>query len=83
MTEAVSTQPDANYDLLVDNFEVVEPGTTVARSDRGEYVADSSFVPILMSETGYDDILGYKGAVAGETLSSARNAWGVSPTPRN
>lgn len=83
MTEAVSKQPDANYDLLVDNFEVVEPGTTVVRCERDEYVADTSFVPILMSETGYDDILGYKGAVAGETLSSARNAWGVSPTPRN
>lgn len=83
MVETVSKRPDVDYDLLVDNFEVVDPGTTVVRSDEDEYVADDSFVPILMSETGYDDILGYKGAIAGETLSSARDAWGVTLTPTN
>lgn len=80
MREVVSKQPDTSHELLVDNFEAVESGTTVVRSDGEEYVASDSFVPILMSETGYDDILGYKGAVAGKTLSSARNAWGATPT---
>jgi predicted deacylase len=81
MTEAVSQQPDTDYELLVENFEVVESGETVARSDGREYVADDPFVPILMSETGYNEILGYKGEVAGETLSSARAAWGIDPDP--
>ncbi|WP_255151959.1 succinylglutamate desuccinylase/aspartoacylase domain-containing protein [Halorarius halobius] len=79
MTDAVSKRPDSDYDLLVDNFEPVEAGTTVARSDDGAYVADEPFVPVLMSETGYDDILGYRGEVAGETLAAAREAWGVPP----
>ncbi|MFB6134847.1 MAG: succinylglutamate desuccinylase/aspartoacylase family protein [Halanaeroarchaeum sp.] len=80
MTGEVPKQADIDYDLLVDNFELVASGTTVARGDGEKYVADDPFVPILMSETGYDDILGYTGAVAGETLSAARESWGVTPT---
>ncbi|WP_172824931.1 succinylglutamate desuccinylase/aspartoacylase family protein [Halorientalis sp. IM1011] len=79
VTDAVSKQPDTDYELQIENFEVVEPGTTVARSEDREYVADDAFVPILMSETGYDDILGYKGETAGTSLSSARATWGVPP----
>lgn len=78
VTDAVSKRPDTDYELLVENFEPVEPGATVARSDGKEYAADSGFVPILMSETGYDDILGYKGEVAGETLTEARDAWDLT-----
>jgi succinylglutamate desuccinylase len=80
VTDAVSKQPDTEYDLKIENFDVVEAGTTVARGGDREFVADDDFVPILMSETGYDDILGYKGEVAGSTLSSARSTWGVPPT---
>lgn len=79
LTDAVPKRPDVDYDLLVENFERVERSETVARSDGDEYVADDAFVPILVSETGYDDILGYEGEVAGETLSSAREAWDVPP----
>ncbi|MFB6153384.1 MAG: succinylglutamate desuccinylase/aspartoacylase family protein [Halodesulfurarchaeum sp.] len=79
MTEAVSKHPEMTYDLEVENFELVEQGATVATSEARTYEASESFVPILMSETGYDEILGYKGEIAGETLSEAREAWGVRP----
>lgn len=79
MTEAVSKRPDVEYDLLVENFEFVDGGDPVARGDDEEFVAEESFVPILMSETGYQGILGYEGTFAGETLSTARDTWGLEP----
>lgn len=75
MVEAVEKPPAEEYDLLVENFERCEAGTTYARAGSDELVADEAFVPILMSETGYDDIFGYRGRVAGESLAEAREAW--------
>lgn len=64
--------PDASYDLRVGNFERVEAGMTYATADDERFVADREFVPILMSECGYDDIFGYKGTFLGESLDEAR-----------
>ena len=64
-----------NPRLAVDNFERVESGETYAKAADVEFVADRPFFPILMSENGYDDIFGYKGEKAGDTLAAAREAW--------
>ncbi|MBX0324486.1 succinylglutamate desuccinylase/aspartoacylase family protein [Halomicroarcula sp. F13] len=63
------------YDLEAENFELVPEGTVWATIDGEQVLADEPFVPILMSECGYQDIFGYKGFVAGETLSDARTYW--------
>jgi succinylglutamate desuccinylase len=79
LTDAVEKpSDDERYDLLVENFHHVDPGTTYARSDDDELVAEESFYPILMSETGYDERFGYKGQKVGESLSEAREAWGAA-----
>ncbi|WP_135304463.1 M14 family metallopeptidase [Haloarcula amylovorans] len=65
------------YELKVKNFEQVPTGTVWATVDGEELVAEEAFVPILMSECGYQDIFGYKGHIAGETLSEAREHWGL------
>ena len=67
-----------NPRLTVDNFDRVESGETYARAADVEFVADRPFFPILMSESGYDDIFGYKGEKAGDTLAAAREAWSTS-----
>lgn len=72
-------KPDGteNYQLLVDNFAPVGAGDTYARATDAdlELVADRSFHPVLMSETGYDEIFGYKAERAGKDLAAARDAW--------
>lgn len=70
----VVEKPDgtADYHLMAENFERVERGETYAKARDAELVADRPFWPVLMSETGYDDIFGYKGRKVGETLDEAR-----------
>lgn len=71
-------KPDGDaerHELLVENFEPVEAGTTYAHSGDESFVADEDFVPILLSETGYDDIFGYRGRAVGDSLEEARDAW--------
>lgn len=75
----VAKPADEECQLLVENFEPVEAGTTYAETSDDEFVADDSFYPILMSETGYEDIFGYRGSFAGETLDEARDTWGTPP----
>lgn len=72
-------KPDGTdeYQLLVDNFAQVTAGETYARATDAdaELVADRPFVPVLMSETGYEEIFGYKAESAGDDLATAREAW--------
>ncbi|WP_336036439.1 succinylglutamate desuccinylase/aspartoacylase domain-containing protein [Halobacterium yunchengense] len=65
--------------LLVDNFERVDAGTAYAATPDEEYVADDPFYPVLMSETGYEDIFGYRGERVADSLAAAREAWGTPP----
>ncbi|WP_267639627.1 succinylglutamate desuccinylase/aspartoacylase domain-containing protein [Haloarchaeobius amylolyticus] len=79
LREAVEKPVDGEAaELVVDNFEQVEGGETYARADGTELVTEEPFVPILMSECGYDDIFGYRGEHVGDDLESARETWGVS-----
>ena len=74
--DTLEKPPDADsYELLVENFERVEAGSPYAETDGETLVADESFVPILVSETGYDGMFGYKGRRVGESLDAARDAW--------
>ncbi|WP_232686269.1 succinylglutamate desuccinylase/aspartoacylase domain-containing protein [Halobacterium zhouii] len=78
LTGSVEKPADAeDPQLLVDNFREVSEGTTYATTSDAEFVADDSFYPILMSETGYDHIFGYRGRRAGDSLQEARAAWGT------
>lgn len=82
LDEPVEKPPDAPdevacselFDLRVDNFERVEAGTAWATADGEPYVAEEPFVPVLMSECGYDGILGYRASVLADTLAGARRA---------
>lgn len=47
-------------ELFVDNFTAVESDEEYARSDEKQYISDTKFSPVLMSENGYDSILGFK-----------------------
>lgn len=68
--------PDAkSYELLVENFRRVEKGSPYAKTKEKTLTADESFVPILVSEAGYDGIFGYKGRKVADSLDTARDAW--------
>lgn len=74
--DTLDKPPDADsYELLVENFEQVEAGTPYARADGETLVADEPFVPILVSESGYDGIFGYRGYRTAGSLDGARDAW--------
>ena len=66
---------DEWYELLARNFERVEEGEAYAKSKEGFLLADEPFVPVLMSQSGYDEIFGYRGRKVGESLEDAKKAW--------
>jgi len=61
LTEQIPKEHDAEYEVLVDNFDHVERGTAFARNGHGDVVADEPFYPVLLSADGYEEILGYAG----------------------
>jgi predicted deacylase len=69
------------YHLQVENFEQVETGQVYAENDSDTLTADEAFYPVLMSETGYADILGFHAEKLG-TLSAVK-AEHVAQTPDN
>lgn len=66
---------DESYELLARNFEQVEAGEAYAKSNDGTLLADGLFAPVLMSQSGYDSIFGYRGRKIGESVEEAENAW--------
>lgn len=72
MTDQIDKPEDSVYELYVDNFQRVAPGTVYATIDGDPLVADEPFYPILMSECGYADIFGFKGQKLGGTLTEAK-----------
>ena len=66
---------DESYELLARNFERVEAGEAYAKSNEGTLLADDPFVPILMSQSGYSEIFGYRGRKVGESVEEAKQAW--------
>jgi predicted deacylase len=75
--EAVPKEPDKEYELLVENFAEVREDETYARSDGEPVIADRSFYPILMSEDGYAEVLGYRGSKVASNLDDAIEYFGV------
>ncbi|QLG50030.2 succinylglutamate desuccinylase/aspartoacylase family protein [Natrinema halophilum] len=74
MADPIRKPPGRSYEVYVKNFEYVPTGTAYASVDGEELVADDPFNPILMSEDGYSDILGYRGTKIAESLEKAREA---------
>lgn len=75
--DTVEKPAERDVQLLVENFEQVNAGETWAEAGDEDVQADEPFCPVLMSETGYDDIFGYRGQLVGETVEEAREAWGT------
>ncbi|KAB1188171.1 MULTISPECIES: succinylglutamate desuccinylase/aspartoacylase family protein [Haloferax] len=60
-------KPDAEeYEVLANNFKVVEEGEAFARAGDELFTAEKDFYPILLSAYGYADIFGYAGQKVGE-----------------
>lgn len=49
-----------SYTPVKENFSLVEEGDVFARKGKRELVSDEDFYPVLMSENGYKDKLGFK-----------------------
>ena len=47
------------YEVFVENFELVEAGTAFAAVDNEPLYAEEDFYPVLLSPYGYEDIFGY------------------------
>lgn len=75
MTERVPKPAGVRAELFVENFELIPEGTVYGRVDGRDLVADEVFYPILMSETGYADIFGYKGRKLGDSLAGVPASW--------
>jgi len=50
---------DREYEVVVDNFEIVPAGEPFASVDGELRSADAPFVPVLVSAEGYEDLFGY------------------------
>lgn len=72
MIDRIPKPPGASYRLHVRNFERVPAGTVYATIDGRDLVAEEPFYPILMSETGYVDILGYRAHKLGDSFDEVR-----------
>lgn len=66
LERAIPKQPAESYDVLVDNFERVDPGATFAVADDDSLVADEPFYPVLMSAYGYENEFGYAAELTGK-----------------
>lgn len=59
-------KPDGeNLSVKVSNLRTVPENEIVAETDTEQFYAPESFAPILVSENGYQNILGYSGTEAG------------------
>ncbi|WP_336363574.1 M14 family metallopeptidase [Halalkalicoccus salilacus] len=75
MYEPVPKPSGTSYELYVENFERVPAGTVYASVDGRDLIADDTFWPIMMSERGSPDVLGYKGRRIGESLAEIKETW--------
>lgn len=60
---------DADYEVVVDNFELVAEGETFATVDGVPQVATTAFVPVLLSAYGYADLFGYAATRVGSVTA--------------
>ncbi|RYJ14081.1 succinylglutamate desuccinylase [Halogeometricum borinquense] len=59
MLECIPKEPADEYDVFVNNFELVEEGDRFAAADGEVFTADRAFYPVLLSAYGYEDVFGY------------------------
>ncbi|WP_435154544.1 succinylglutamate desuccinylase [Haladaptatus sp. DFWS20] len=59
MDQPVLKNGGVEFEVLVENFAPVEQGNPFATSDGKQLVAEETFIPVLMSAYGYEDIFGY------------------------
>lgn len=60
-----SISKNGETQVTADNFEKVAAGEPFAEGPDGTVTADEPFYPVLMSATGYDDILGFRADCVG------------------
>jgi len=58
-------KPTEEFTLHISNLQTVQKGDLVLETNTRKFFAPESFAPILMSENGYADILGYRGIESG------------------
>jgi predicted deacylase len=58
--EVVRKRPGSTYRFVGENFQRVGAGETFGYVDDEPIVAEETFWPVLMSETGHEEIFGYK-----------------------
>lgn len=59
-------KPEAgSYEVLVENFQVVPEGEPFATVEGQQRLAESPFVPVLVSAYGYEDLFGYAATEVG------------------
>ncbi|MCT9097727.1 succinylglutamate desuccinylase/aspartoacylase family protein [Haloarchaeobius sp. HME9146] len=69
--ERIPKVPAERYEVFVENFQRVAPGTTFAAADGDEQVADAEFYPVLLSTDGYEDVFGYAATRLGHLTAEA------------
>jgi len=74
LDEPVEKPPSARYELLVENFQLVEEGAPFASVDGSLVHAEVPFYPVLMSAQGYTDVFGFRGHKLGDGLAEATAA---------
>lgn len=55
-----------DYEVVADNFSRVEPGDVYAHKEMSVRRAEQPFYPVLMSNDGYEDLIGFKARKVGE-----------------
>ena len=54
------SEEGTDYKFVRENFQKVKKGETYAFKDEDKKKAEKDFIPILMSDDGYDDMIGFK-----------------------
>lgn len=58
--EVYGTGDGSGFRFVAENFKKVEEGEVYARKQAEEKVAEEDFYPVLMSTSGYEDMVGFK-----------------------
>jgi len=58
--EVYETEEGAGFEFTAQNFRKVAEGEVFARKEGEKKVAKEDFYPVLMSTTGYEDMIGFK-----------------------
>lgn len=59
LVDKIPKEAADEYEIFVENFERVDPGTPFAAADGVVRTADEAFYPVLLSAYGYRNVFGY------------------------